>query len=268
MLIDPSDPMDRAFYLGQYECHLIRFIADFVRPGDVCLDVGAQKGYIALHLAQAVGSGGKVIAIDADPRACGHLRRHAQQNHLDRLSIVECAVAESRGTCEFTISRQLGWSSRFMNNLAEPTAIETITTSKNTLDNIIAEQGIVAGRHRLTFVKIDAEGSEPLVLAGAQGLLRNFRPMLYLEINPESLKVAATDENEIFADLATLKYQVVVITPHRTGNLRITYKLTPRDQLGRAALPAFYEIVAFPEEMLRDHPAARGVLPYPRPASQ
>jgi hypothetical protein len=57
MRIDPKDRADRAFYLGSYEQHLARVIAATIRPGDVCIGVGAQKGFITLHLAKAVGAG-------------------------------------------------------------------------------------------------------------------------------------------------------------------------------------------------------------------
>lgn len=39
MWLDPSDFMDRQYYLGKYEPQLVRFISAHVKPGDVCIDV-------------------------------------------------------------------------------------------------------------------------------------------------------------------------------------------------------------------------------------
>lgn len=248
MLIDPSDPMDRAFYLGLYEPHLARLIADVVRPGDVCIDVGAHKGYITLHLARAVGPNGRVLAIDADPRAADHLRCNLQHNRIQHVSVFNCAVADASGTCELTLSKQLGWSSRFMNDLAKPTATATLAVQKQALDSIVEESGVDLARHRLSFIKIDVEGSEPLVLAGARRILTQFRPVLYMEVNTDSLRVAGANHRHIHSDLEATGYAVRLISARRTSSLRLTYVLAPVSSVYPNELPPVYEVVAFRKE--------------------
>src|SRR6266568_3077417 len=80
MHIDPEDWADRAFYLGSYEPHLVALIRAIVRKGDVCLDVGAQKGFMTLHMASAVGPGGRLISFEPDPRAMRALRENVDRN--------------------------------------------------------------------------------------------------------------------------------------------------------------------------------------------
>src|ERR1700733_15217367 len=42
---------DGSMYFGIYEPGLIRLLRSLVRPGDVAIDVGANIGYITLHLS-------------------------------------------------------------------------------------------------------------------------------------------------------------------------------------------------------------------------
>jgi SAM-dependent methyltransferase len=49
-----------------------------LRPGDVACDVGAGSGYFALRLARAVSPGGRVHALDVDPRMTALLAERAR----------------------------------------------------------------------------------------------------------------------------------------------------------------------------------------------
>ena len=80
MYLDPSDYMDRLFYLGSYDRILLQMIRDRVRKGDLCVDVGAQKGYVALQLSKQVGKSGLVMAFEPDSRARKHLDANLARN--------------------------------------------------------------------------------------------------------------------------------------------------------------------------------------------
>jgi ubiquinone/menaquinone biosynthesis C-methylase UbiE len=49
-----------------------------LRPGDVACDAGAGPGYFAIRLARAVAPGGRVHAIDVDPRMTALLEQRAR----------------------------------------------------------------------------------------------------------------------------------------------------------------------------------------------
>ena len=58
--IDSGFPIEYEMFYGVYETETLDVIRLLVRPGDVCVDVGANIGAISLALADAVGSHGKV----------------------------------------------------------------------------------------------------------------------------------------------------------------------------------------------------------------
>ena len=81
MLIDPSDDLDREFYLGTFEPAMRELIVRTVRDGDTCIDIGAQKGYVSLTLAKAVGSKGRVLAFEPDKRAAAKLAANINRSN-------------------------------------------------------------------------------------------------------------------------------------------------------------------------------------------
>jgi FkbM family methyltransferase len=211
MHIDPNDWMDRAYYLGVYEQHLARLIKSVVRAGDVCIDVGAQKGYATLHLANACGPQGRVIAFEPDRRAVAQLRANAEKNYFENILLYACSLSNEESVHDFAISKQIGWSSRFPNELARPHVESVVSVQSRRLDDVFEELGFDSEGQRVTFLKIDAEGSEPLVLLGAERTIKHFRPIIHIEINKSSLQAGGYRADTIEQILRSHSYRLYAI---------------------------------------------------------
>jgi SAM-dependent methyltransferase len=68
------------------ETRLIERYLD-VRAGMTVADIGAGAGYWTFRLAQAVGDGGRVYAIDSDLDACLKLLYEARQRQVENVSV-------------------------------------------------------------------------------------------------------------------------------------------------------------------------------------
>src|SRR6185437_14898403 len=60
LLLDPSDYFQCMMFYGWFAPEILEVFRRFVRRGDVVVDVGAHLGFFSQHLAQLVGSGGRV----------------------------------------------------------------------------------------------------------------------------------------------------------------------------------------------------------------
>jgi SAM-dependent methyltransferase len=91
-----ASPLRRIFQ------HPARILAPYVRPGMTVLEPGPGMGFFTLELARLVGSAGRVIAVDIQPRMIEALRRRAAKaGVLPRLD-TRLASADSLGLADLT----------------------------------------------------------------------------------------------------------------------------------------------------------------------
>jgi len=218
MLIDPKDELDQEFYLGTFEPAMRRLITEFVAAGDTCLDIGAQKGFVSLTMAKAVGGRGKVFSFEADSRAALKFLANVKRAGLQTIQLLECALGEREGSCTFTLSNVLGWSSRFPNEIAKTAVQETVEVPMHTLDGLAERKEVVIEAGKLSFIKLDVEGSEPFVVKGMRRVLSTARPLIFLEVNYDSLAAAGSSARELQTLLQDLGYEF--FQPRLSGYFR------------------------------------------------
>lgn len=187
-----------------------------VRPGDVCLDVGASLGTYTVILARLVGRGGRVHAIEPRPRSlrvlllvrrlltAGNVQVHpiALSDRADGEVIVTPRrrwLLPVPGRTFLKGSLQAGpegyypgWSQEF-GGAAER---EVVT---RTLDGFAVENRL----DRVDFVKIDVEGAELRVLLGAEATLTRHRPAILCEIEDRHTRKYGHGADDVFAWLVS-----------------------------------------------------------------
>lgn len=143
-----------------YEPVLSEFLLRHLREGDVCVDAGANIGYFSALLAQRVGPGGKVIAIEAAPGTARLLRKNLQLNGVDAVvEVIEAACAPQRGEMTFYLHPTVDGCSRLTppakGDWDHRKGLEWIpvTVQADTLSALVG-----ADADRVSFLKVDVEG--------------------------------------------------------------------------------------------------------------
>jgi FkbM family methyltransferase len=144
-------------YCGLHEFADMALLLHILRPGDTFIDVGANVGSYTL-LASGV-CGASSLAFEPDPHTAQCLRRNLELNGLQsRAMVFETALGDVDGEAEFTIGRDT------TNQVVSLPAAETRRVSMRRLDSI-------SGAEAALLMKIDVEGFEEQVLAGAERTL-------------------------------------------------------------------------------------------------
>ena len=160
MLIPTSDVellLKLAEGTGVLERGTLQVVLALLRPGSVMIDVGAGVGTLALPAAQAVGSSGRVIALEPVPEVAQLLFRSSNLNGLNgRLKVEAVAAGEADGTCMFHVSQMTSHKGQL--SLAATTSLVEVPVRP--LDELVPLG------ERVDLVKIDAKGDELRVLAG------------------------------------------------------------------------------------------------------
>jgi FkbM family methyltransferase len=160
------------------------------------LDVGAFHGLFALAFCQD-RPGAEAVAVEPSPLAWEVLESNVRRNPGARITPVRAAAGASHGA----LAMRYSWHHLEASPGAEGDP-EAVQVPLRTLDGLCAELGF-----RPDALKVDVEGYEMAVLQGARRLLREDRPVLFLEVHPHRLRELGTSMAEVARLLGELGYR-------------------------------------------------------------
>ena len=141
-------------------------------PGTHALDVGANHGVYALEMARC-SRGGHVWAFEPTSEPRQRLQRSVDLNRLAaQITVVPAGLSDEAGEVDFAVQDNSELNSR------SGTATRRETVRLETLDGYLARECIDV---QIGFVKLDAEGDELRVLAGAAEFFRAQSPVVMFE---------------------------------------------------------------------------------------
>ncbi len=166
-----------------FEPEATAMVRRLVRPGDTVVDAGANYGWYTTLLAELVGNSGHVHAFEPVPTTYTRLTEHVEINHLEkRVSAIHAAIGKEPGEMEIHLFAGLSHSRASLSTLGFTTS-NTFLTPVIPLDRYLDTRGV----QKVDFLKCDVEGSELMVLQGAQSLLdKPEAPMILIELNHET----------------------------------------------------------------------------------
>lgn len=185
-----------------YEPRVWRHLMEQLKPGDVVADVGANIGLYSVAMAKRVGRSGRVFAFEPDPDSYASLYGHAKLNETaDIIEAIAAAVGQQTGEIEFYAGHGLesGVAGTIKSAQGRPTTVPLLS-----LDDYFA------GR-RLDLLKIDVEGYEQAVIAGATKLLGDHARSprkIFIEVHPWAWPGLGFSGEALLALLAQAGYSV------------------------------------------------------------
>ncbi|MBX3435509.1 MAG: FkbM family methyltransferase [Pirellulales bacterium] len=158
-------------YVGLHEFVEMSFVLHLLRPGDLLLDLGANVGVYTV-LASAV-CGARSLACEPAPTTYQRLVRNIRANAVEALADArQVAVGSEETVLRFTIDRDA------TNQVAPPNyAGQCVDVAATTVDRLLESVAPPAGE---TMWKVDLEGYEPAMLAGARETLASAPPAAIL----------------------------------------------------------------------------------------
>jgi FkbM family methyltransferase len=186
-------------YKSWFEAGRIGGLRAFVPRGSLAIDVGAGVGFFAVRFAHWVGPLGRVVALE--PHETHHtelVRRLAANGLAARVDVRRVAADCKSGSARLLISPDHPGDHR-LGETGEP-------VSAAALDDIVLTGS------KVSLVKIDVQGAELRVLAGASALLARDRPALFIEVDPAALERYAASVDSLLGWLAARGYEPHLLT--------------------------------------------------------
>ncbi|MCP3929694.1 MAG: FkbM family methyltransferase [Bacteroidetes bacterium] len=173
------------------EIRLSRYLIKHVQEGDTFIDVGAHIGFYSLLGAKMVGKNGQVVAFEPTKSSFEFLSKNTKNK--DQILVINKAVSAEKGVISFfefptlyseynavdvDAFQEESWFKKNKPLRSEIPAID--------LDSYFQENNILP-----SFIKIDVEGAEDLVIEGTLQTLEKYSPVIAMEFLSDPNKISS-----------------------------------------------------------------------------
>ncbi|GMV72880.1 MAG: FkbM family methyltransferase [Leptolyngbya sp. PLA2] len=233
MRLDLADFFQRiAWFFGCYgELDVLSAVSCVVRPGDECVDGGANIGLVTLHMAGCVGPSGLVHAFEPGPKPLERLRWHVERNRLAHVVVHAEGLSDEQATLEY---KRPGFDNLANGTLgAVPERYGEAVFDRAQVRVVRGDDVIDTRSDRPLFIKLDVEGFEHKALSGFRRAVESRSPAVLLEVNGEMLGANGSTPEAVHDELARLGYAAFALdrSGFRRRHRLFLHRLT-RKQVG------------------------------------
>ncbi|HEX6488410.1 MAG TPA: FkbM family methyltransferase [Candidatus Dormibacteraeota bacterium] len=206
--LDPRSYIEWEVLFTGYEPEVRELLRRALRPRDAAIDVGANVGAHTLVMA---ATGARVVACEPNPSLRARLEINLELNGLDNVAVRPYALAAESGSVILHVpadpvhSGGASLAAGLHEHLEES---EEVIVEAVTVDELVAREGI----DKLRLLKVDVEGLEAAVLAGAAGVLERDRPDLAFEFTRDWWAATGGSLDQVLDRLRALGYRSRMVT--------------------------------------------------------
>ncbi len=192
---------------GTHEPLVTRWMAEYLgaaQRGAIVVDVGANLGWHALHAARHPHVE-TVVAFEPDPFNAWLLERSLSENRIDNVVVDSRAVGAAPGLAKLYRYKSANFG---RHSLAADHGHGSRSLPVTDLDGALANLGLAD--RPVALLKIDVEGYEPAVIAGAARTLERTDAVI-LEFSPELSQSGGLSAQDMMVRLRTLDFTPFVL---------------------------------------------------------
>jgi FkbM family methyltransferase len=197
----------RLLHFGSYEPELAQIFLSYVTEDRDVIDVGANIGFYTVAAARKLTTG-RVLAIEPTTGAHERLIRNIDRNGVvDKVEVFKGLASDHIGDADMhSIPGMEEYSSiaPLVHSSVTKQSFEKSSSPVSTIDELVK-----ARKLNPSIIKVDVEGAEGLVFAGARETIKTFRPVILSELAPELLSAFGTTPAGIIAMFDEFDYVVI-----------------------------------------------------------
>lgn len=163
-----AEHIQRTLFMWGHDRDAFDFIRSRVRPGDTFVDVGANVGIYSLIASRAVGPQGRVISVEPNPATFARLSRTVKENGISNITLCNVGLADAEAKAELFTGTSEGNDTASM---LPGVSAQSVTVDVLPLDRLAEQCGV----ERIDYMKVDVDGFEHKVFAGAGKLMASGR---------------------------------------------------------------------------------------------
>ncbi len=161
------------------------FLQQLVKPGFVCVDIGANVGYYSVFLSQYAGANGHVNAVEPVDLFASIFRKNVTQFGLGNITLHQTALGGEHKTIQMGTPMVDGvfrhGLTKVIDSQAQEANMHTYQVAMQIPDELFAHLT------RFDFLKCDVEGYEVFLMPHFIKTIAKFKPTIQMEISsPEN----------------------------------------------------------------------------------
>lgn len=190
MRLNLADWVDQhIFATGDYEPEVIEVAKHSIAPGNTVIDIGANVGFFSLLFSTLVGRNGKVTSFEPQPSAVTRLNENVRLNQHLQVNVHQLAASDVTGTLSFYCGPE---------DHSGVASLRSIDHFSRRIDvNTAPLDEIIPAQQQVHLIKIDVEGAEAKVIAGATRTIGMWRPDIVVEVSNSYLKQMGSSGAEL-----------------------------------------------------------------------
>ena len=174
-----------------------------VKNGDAVIDIGANYGYYTERLSKLVGKEGKVYSFEPIPFTFSVCKMIVENLKLKNVELFKLGVSDSKKKITFSVPKldfggisagQAHISGRKHDLVEKEKYYDFQEDELIDCDVVALDHFTFSSFSNLTFIKIDIEGAELFALKGMENLIKKFKPVILIEVQPYFLEGFNIDE--------------------------------------------------------------------------
>ena len=185
---------------GDFEPHFLQIVGNIVRPGDLCIDLGANLGYHSVTLARLTGPAGIVLAFEPQRIIFQQLCGNAFLNGLRNIQTFNAAVGGEDGMIQMDA---IDYDRSDINIGCTKVGRGGDSAPMMRLDSLNLEN--------VKFIKLDIQGCEERFLDGAAATLAKSRPVMFVEVEEYLRRCFGSSSEQLMNRLLAMNYVLVRI---------------------------------------------------------
>ncbi len=234
-MVFPNDALGKCLIEnGEFEPHFAQLIKNIIKPGDLCLDVGANLGYHTIEMSKATGPTGKVISFEPLRIIFQQMCGNCFLNDLRNVFPLNFAVGDTNGAIQMDpVNYDAGGVNIGMTKVGGGG------------DHVMIKRLDSMGLQKVAFIKLDVQGCEVKFLDGAAQTIAASRHVMFVEVENNWLQFFGSDSAKLLNKFLSMGYMLLRInTAYNRDHLAVP--------LEKAAMVAeFTRDLAFPVDVIK-----------------
>jgi len=169
----------------------IYFLKNLIKPGDICIDIGAHLGYFTFELSRLTGPDGHVYAIEPMSKFFHTIRHFAANKKLKNITLYQNAMGADTEWVEMGIP-QLNNVKKFAYARVKSTHSYLDYVESEKVKNVRGDE-LFQSLTKLDFIKCDVEGLELPVFESFLSTIGKYKPLILCELEEAKKRQTVLD---------------------------------------------------------------------------